>query len=83
MTESVMNTNAVSSYLLTILRANKVRVREADRVITIVPLEDAATEKEYGCPFLGIAADSSLTVDKFLERKREEREAEHEKELRS
>jgi hypothetical protein len=83
MTEKVMNTNAVSSYLMRILQSNKVRVREADRVITIVPVEEAAAEKKYSCPFLGIAADSSLTVDKFLEWKREEREAEHEKELRS
>jgi len=39
--------------------------------------------KKYACPFLGIASDSNLTVDKFLEWKREERESEYEKELRS
>jgi hypothetical protein len=53
------------------------------RVTTIMPAEEPDTTKNYTCPFLGIAADSTLTVDKFLKWKREERESEHEKELHS
>jgi hypothetical protein len=83
MTERVMNINSVPSYLTEMFRANKVRVRENDRVITIMPVEETDAEKKYRCPFLGIAADSNLTVDKFLDWKREEREAEYEKELRT
>jgi hypothetical protein len=83
MTEMVMNINAIPSYLITALQANIVRVRETDRIVTIEPIEDMDKGKKYSCPFLGIAADSNLTVDNFLEWKREEREAEYEKDLRS
>ena len=83
MTEKIMDINAISSYLLTTLRAKKVKVRETDYAITIMPVDDEITEKRLSCPFLGIAADSSLTVDKFLEWKHEEREVEYEKDLHS
>ena len=83
MTEKIMDINSISSYLETTLRAKKVRVKEAERVITIIPIDDEKANKKFNCPFLGIAAESSLTVDKFLEWKREERESEHDKELRS
>jgi len=83
MTEKIMDINAISSYLTTTLRAKKVRVRETDRIITIIPIDEAISKKNFSCPFLGIAADSDLTVDRFLEWKREEREIENEKELRS
>ena len=83
MTEKIMDTNSIPSYLTATLRAKKVKVREVDRVITIIPIDEAVSEKKFSCPFLGIAVDSNLTVDKFLEWKREEREIENEKELRS
>jgi hypothetical protein len=76
MTERVMSINAIPSYLITALQANIVKVREVDRVVTIEPLEALTTEKKYRCPFLGIATDSNVTVDKFFEWKRGEREAE-------
>ena len=52
-------------------------------VITNMPIEETYAAKKYSCPFLGIAADSELTIDKFLEMKREERFSEYEKELHS
>ena len=73
MTERIMDINAVSSYLVTTMQSKKVKVREADRIITIMPVDEVITEKNSSCPFLGIAAGSSLTVDKFLEWKQEER----------
>ena len=81
MTEKIMDIDSISSYLEKTLRAKKERVQEIERVITIIPVDETITEKNFSCPFLGIAADSSLTVDKFLEWKREERESEYEKEL--
>jgi hypothetical protein len=83
MIEKVMNINAISSYLVTTLHANMVKVTEDDNVITIVPAEDAVAGKKYNCPLLGIAKDCNLTVEKFLEWKREDREREYEQELRS
>jgi hypothetical protein len=82
MAERVMNINAVPSFLVTVLHSNKVKVSEAGRVITIVPAEDVNEAKKYDCPLLGIAKDSNLTVEKFLEWKREDREREYEQELR-
>jgi len=61
----------------------KIKIRKADSIITISPVDGSIPEKKYSCPFLGIAAGGKLTVDKFLEWKREEREIEHEKDLHS
>ena len=83
MIERVMDIDVVTSYLSSVLQAKKVKVQEAGRVITIMPVDEFKAEKEFSCPFLGIAADSNLTVEKFLEWKREERAAEYEKELRT
>jgi len=83
MTEMVLDINAIPSYLTTTLRSKKVKVREANNIVTIVPVEDSIATKNYSCPFLGIATDSSVTVDRFLEWKREERDSEYEKELHS
>jgi virulence-associated protein VagC len=60
MAERVMNGNAIQ----------KVRIREVDRVITIEPLE----RKDHHCPLLGAAAGSKLTVERFLEMTREDKE---------
>jgi hypothetical protein len=83
MTESIMDVDVATSYLSTVLQTKKVRVQEIGRRITIIPIDEAMPETKYACPFLGIAADSNLTVEKFLEWKREERAAEYEKELRT
>lgn len=83
MTELILDINAMPSYLAGTLRSKKVKVREVNQVITIVTAEEPNISKSYSCPFLGIAADSKITVDKFLEWKREERESEYEKEIHS
>jgi len=82
MTEQVMNIQAVQSFLQNAIRTKQVKVRAANRVITIEPIEESEPEKKYSCPFLGIAADSKLTVDGFLRWKQEERGLEYEQELR-
>ncbi|MCL1864024.1 MAG: hypothetical protein FWF78_10710 [Defluviitaleaceae bacterium] len=61
----------------------KVKVREENKIITIAPAEESVPAKTYNCPFLGIATDSKITVERFLEWKNGEREAEYEKELHS
>ena len=83
MTEKIMDINTITSYLITTLQVKRVKVQESDRVITIIPVDEVITEKIFSCPFLGIAADGNITVDKFLEWKREERVTEYENELRS
>ena len=78
-----MNITEVQAFLINILNADKVLVSESNRVVTIAPVEETGAAKKSSCPFLGIAADSNLSVESFLEWKREERKAEYEKELRS
>ena len=83
MTERIMDIEVVTSYLSTVLQTKKVRVQKTGRIITIIPVDELKAEKEFACPFLGIADDSGLTVEKFLKWKCEERAAEYEKELRT
>ena len=72
MTEKVMSTDALQTFLKNTLREKKVIVRENNRIITIEPVE----ESEYRCPLRGIAKGGTLTLDKFMEMKREEKELE-------
>lgn len=83
MAEKIMDINTISSYLMKTLQVQKVKVQEIDRVITIMPIDDIEAGEKFSCPFLGIAVDSNLTVDKFLEWKHEERATEYEKDLHS
>ena len=83
MTEQVMSMQGVQLFLQNAIRTKRVKVREAGRVITIEQIEESESEKKYSCPFLGIAAESKLTVDGFLRLKQEERGLEYEQELRS
>jgi len=83
MTEKIMDINAVNSYLLKILKVKTVKIQENERVITIIPIDLDIKEKQFNCPFLGIAAESDLTVEKFLEWKNKEREVEYEKDVHS
>jgi hypothetical protein len=76
MVEKVMDIKAIPSYLMATLRVSKVKVCETDNTITIFPINEREPDKKVKSPFLGIAVDSTLTVEKFLEWKHEEREAE-------
>jgi hypothetical protein len=57
-------------------------VSEADGGLLIEPAMETASAQRYSCPFLGTAMGGSLTVDKFLEMKRKEKELELENEKR-
>jgi hypothetical protein len=52
------------------LRAEKVRVREFNRVVTIEPID----KKKYDCPLYGAAVGSKLSVERFLEMTRESKD---------
>ena len=82
MTERIINKSSLQAYLSKIILSDRVRVKEINNTVTIEPVLEE-TRKPYSCPFLGIAVDSNLTVNRFLEWKQKERDAEHEKELRS
>jgi hypothetical protein len=90
MTERVMNTDALPSFLITMFKTDRIRVREADRGLFIEPLDEASNEdielrrerEKYKCPLLGTVRGGSLTVEGFLEMKRQEKELEFENEKR-
>jgi hypothetical protein len=77
-----MNIDAVQAFLSAAFETKRVRVREVGSGVMVEPVAEATKDEEYNCPLLGIAEDSALTVDKFLEMKREEIELEYEQEKR-
>ena len=72
MIEQVMDTSSLKVYLEARIHSERVLVREVNRIVTIEPVD----ENEHDCPLLGSAAGSKLTVEKFLEMTREDREFE-------
>lgn len=52
------------------IRAEKVKVSETNGIISLTPIMEAKS----GCPLRGLAAESSLTVDKFLALTHDEKE---------
>ena len=71
MNDLILNANVLPEPLLRMIRTDKVRVRETDGVITIMPVNEA------DCPLLGLLADyEDYTLDSFLTRKYAEKELE-------
>ena len=52
------------------IRTEKVKVSETNGIISLTPI----LETQNGCPLRGLAAESSLTVDKFHAMTHDERE---------
>jgi hypothetical protein len=62
MTEIVLNTNTLPEPLFRLIRTEKVKVNETNGIISLIPIAESGND----CPLRGLAADSGLTVDKFL-----------------
>ena len=68
MNDLILNASVLPEPLLRMIRTDKVRVRETDGVITMMPVEDVS------CPLLGLLADyEDYTLDSFLKRKHAEK----------
>ena len=63
MSEMVISVNALHKTLLEMIPTKKVKLRQSDGIISLIPLREVTKDE---CPLLGLAADSSLTVEKFL-----------------
>jgi hypothetical protein len=61
MSELVLTTSTLPEPLVRLIPTEKIRVNKANGVISLTPIEDSNSD----CPLLGLAADSSLTVDSF------------------
>ncbi|MCL2352265.1 MAG: hypothetical protein FWC55_07005 [Firmicutes bacterium] len=72
MTEMVINARTLPEPLFRLIRAEKVAVRVVDGEVRLTPVKEVSDN----CPLLGMYTDGKLTVDRFLEWKREDRELE-------
>jgi len=70
MAEIIINSRTLPEPLFRMIRTAKVKVNEIDGEIRLTPI----LETKNGCPLRGLAADSSLTVDKFLDMTHDEKE---------
>ena len=68
MTEQVMNTSALPSFLIMALKTDMVKVSENNRVVTIEPADE---KQDCTIGLRGMLSGyPEMSVDKFLERKR-------------
>ena len=72
MTETVINTKALSEILLKLIQTEKVRLKETDGVIQLVPVKET-TDCTIGLRGL-FANYPEMSVDRFLERKHADKE---------
>jgi len=63
MSEMVLNVSVLQETLFKMIPTKRVKLRQYDGIISLIPFHEV-TKNE--CPLLGIAADSNLTVEKFL-----------------
>ena len=70
MAELVLNTNTLPEPLFRLIKAEKVKVNEANGIINLIPILDSQKD----CPLRGIASDSNLTVESFLALTHDEKE---------
>jgi hypothetical protein len=82
MTEQIMSLDALQTFFAAKFRVKQVTVKEDKRGFLVEPVTEDVVVKMYHCPFLGTAKGGIITVDKFLEMKREEKELEDENEKR-
>ena len=71
MSDMILNSRTLPEPLFQLIRTEKVKVSEINGFISLIPIIDGDD-----CPLRGIAADSGLTVEKFLAMKREDKELE-------
>ena len=72
MTDTIMNTTALPEILLKLINTEKVRVKESDGIIQLMPVKENI---DFTIGLRGILASyDEMSVDKFLERKRADAE---------
>jgi len=73
MSEMVLNVSSLQETLFEMIPTEKVKLRRNDGIISLIPFHEVTQDE---CPLLGIAANSTLTVDKFLAMTREDKRLE-------
>ena len=70
MSDMVLSVSSLQETLSKMIPTEKVKLCRNDGVINLIPFFEVTQDE---CPLLGIAADSTLTVDKFLAMTREDK----------
>ena len=70
MSEMVLSVNSLQETLFKMIPTERVKLRQKDGIISLIPFREVTKDE---CPLLGIAVDSTLTVDKFLAMTREDK----------
>jgi len=74
MTEIILNTRTLPKSLFRMIHTEKVRVKEADGIIQLMPVKE---NDDCTIGLRGILANyDEMSVDKFLERRRADKELE-------
>jgi hypothetical protein len=73
MEEIILSVNTLPAPLYQYIRSEKVTVRESDGVITLTPIDD---KRDSSVRLFGMFSDGRLSVDKFMEQKRADKELE-------
>ena len=72
MSETVMNIDALPEFLVKIIPTEKVRVKEIDGIVQLIPIRDN-TDCTIGLRGI-LEGCGEMSVDKFLERKHADKE---------
>ena len=72
MTEMVLNTRALPEPLFRMIHTEKVKVRDFNGEIRLIPIR----ETDLDCPLLGMFADGKISAEKFMAGKQAEKELE-------
>ena len=72
MTDTITTTTALPEILFSLIKTEKVRVKENDGIIQLLPIKEkvSCTSKVRGM----FAGDPNITVDSYLASKQEEKE---------
>jgi hypothetical protein len=75
MTEMILNSDILPEPIFELVHTERIKVREVDGVISIIPAENAESVDYIG-KLKGSCSDGKLTVEKFLAQKRADKESE-------
>ena len=70
MPEIILRVSSLQETLFKMIPTERVKLRQKDGIISLIPFREVTKDE---CPLLGIAVDSTLTVDKFLAMTREDK----------
>jgi hypothetical protein len=66
----IINTEALPEQLFLLIKTEKVKVREIDGEVRLIPIR----ETDSDCPLYGVLSDGKLSSDRFMANKRLEKE---------